>query len=375
MRRLIIFVVILAVILAIWEAFTNYAPALLNKQSVPSINTVSPFVKEQSDVIDVVKNVGPSVITVGVKTSDRASQENSPFSFFFQEPTPTIGKQEEDYIGSGFIVSKDGLVVTNKHVVSEQGVTYVVVDSKGNKYSIGNIYRDPLNDLAILKISNPPKEGLKPIAFGDSDKLQVGQFAIAIGTALGEFRNTVTTGVISGLGRGINAGSPMEGFVEQLDNVIQTDAAINPGNSGGPLLNSAGQVIGINTAVASQGQNIGFAIPINLVKQSLDSFNKTGQFNRAFLGVSYVLIDKEQAAANDLHEGALVRDVVEGSPAEKAGVQRDDIITQIDGEKIDDTKSLAAIINNKKVGQTVDIKVFRDDKSIDLKATLAQSTQ
>ncbi|HVT01145.1 MAG TPA: trypsin-like peptidase domain-containing protein [Patescibacteria group bacterium] len=375
MRRLVIFVVVLIAILAIWEAITTYVPSFLNQTGTSTISTISPLVKEQSSVIDVVKNVGPSVITIGVKSSGRQVQDNSPFSFFFDQPTPDQQNPEDQYIGSGFMVSKDGMVVTNKHVVSEADVDYIVVDSKGNKYSVGNIYRDPLNDIAILKISNPPGSGFKPITFGDSDKLEVGQFAIAIGTALGEFRNTVTTGVISGLGRGISAGSPVEGFTEQLDNVIQTDAAINPGNSGGPLLNSAGQVIGINTAVASQGQNIGFAIPINLVKQSLDSFNQTGQFNRAFLGVSYVLIDKEQAAVNDLHQGALVRSVVDNSPAQKAGLQSDDIITEIDGQKITDNNSLAVIINKKKVGQTVDLKVYRDGKTIDLKATLEKSSQ
>ena len=316
-------------------------------------------------------------MTIGLVDSGARRQSQSPFGFFFEEPqvpAPT-GQQEEDYIGSGFVVDSNGTIVTNKHVVSDTSFKYVVIDSKGNKYNVANVYRDPTNDVALLKVSNPPAGGFKQVVFGDSGKLEVGQFAIAIGTALGQFRNTVTTGVISGLGRGIAAGSPFEGFVEQLDNVIQTDAAINPGNSGGPLLNSAGHVIGINTAVASAGQNIGFAIPINIVKQSLDEFNKTGQFNRPFLGVSYVMISRNAAVLNDLPQGALVREIVQDSAADKAGVEVEDIITEIDGQKLTEDNSLVTIISKKKVGDSVTLKVYRDNKTMDLKATLTQASQ
>lgn len=373
-RNLVILVIVLAVILFVWQAGIKVLPSLNKPQDLlPKIEQNLKVVNEESVVIDVVKRVGPSVITVGAEATSprKQSMRMGPFGIFFgDEDLPKDEEQAEDFIGSGFIVKKEGLVVTNKHVVSNASLKYIIVDSKGNKYNVGNIYRDPLNDVAILKISNPPVGGFQAVEFGDSDKLQVGQAAIAIGTALGEFRNTVTTGVISGLGRGISAGSPFQGFVEQLDNVIQTDAAINPGNSGGPLLNAAGQVIGVNTAVASQGQNIGFAIPINVVKRSIDNFNQTGQFNRAFLGVSYVIINRRAAVLNDLPEGALVREVVDGSPAQKAGVTADDIITKIDGEKITDENNLALIINKKKVGQEVTLTVFRDDKTIELEATL-----
>jgi len=215
------------------------------------------------------------------------------------------------------------------------------------------------------------QEELKPVELGDSSKLQVGQFVIAIGTALGEFRNTVTTGVISGLGRGINAGSEFRGFVEELDNVIQTDAAINPGNSGGPLMNSAGQVIGVNTAIAQGGENIGFALPIQVVKDSLKNFNETGQFNRPYLGVVYQLITREVAIRNELPEGAYVERVVEGSAADKAGIKRGDIITKFNGEKITEgKKGLAGFIAKKKVGDSVTITIYRDGKTIEVKATL-----
>jgi serine protease Do len=222
--------------------------------------------------------------------------------------------------------------------------------------------------LAILKVD---VNNLTPVVLGDSDKLKVGQTVIAIGTALGEFRSTVTKGVISGLGRGITAGSPIEGS-EKLDNVIQTDAAINPGNSGGPLFNSSGEVIGVNVAVSQSAQSIGFALPINLVKSSIDNFKTTGEFDRPYFGVSYQMISKQSALLNEVPVGAYVRDVLVGSPAEKAGVKVGDIITEIDGKKLSDDKAtpLANYINTKKIGDTITVKVYRDNKTFDLSAKL-----
>ncbi len=193
---------------------------------------------------------------------------------------------------------------------------------------------------------------------------------------MGEFRNTVTTGVISGLGRGITAGSPYEGFVERLDDVIQTDAAISPGNSGGPLLNSNGQVIGVNTAVAASGQNIGFAIPINIVKQSLENFNQTGQFNRPYIGVAYRMLGERTAEANDVPPGAYVQEVIQNSPAEKAGIELGDIITTIDGRTLtDDNGGLAGAIANKKVGDQITVTYFRDGDTNEIRVTLASSEE
>lgn len=199
----------------------------------------------------------------------------------------------------------------------------------------------------------------------------MGQLAIAIGTALGEFRHTVTTGVVSGVGRGITAGSPFEGASEHLDNVIQTSAAINPGNSGGPLLNSSGQVIGVNTAVSSEGQNIGFALPINVVKDAIDNFNKTGQFNRPFLGVRYKTVTKEIGVLNDLPEGAYVIEAVTGAPADKGGVKEGDIIIKIDDARLSGKTELAQVISKKKPGDTVTLSIWRDGKDITLKVTLS----
>lgn len=386
MRKLVALLIILVTLFVIWNQGAKYFPQLSERlnlpENAPSSRETLRVVEEENWVIDVVKRVGPSVVAIGI---DQSSQSNrnpglGPFSLFFDDPVQNEDPRRERYIGTGFVVRSDGLIVSNKHVVSETDITYVVVDDKGNKYEIDRIYRDPLNDLAIIKVKSTPAGGFPEAKLGDSTRLQVGQFAVAIGTALGEFRNTVTTGVISGLGRGITAGSPFEGYVERLDNVIQTDAAINPGNSGGPLLNSAGQVIGVNTAIASSGQNIGFAIPINVVKDSLKNFNETGQFNRPYLGVAYTIINRRTALLNDLPEGAYVREVIEGSSADKAGVTAGDIITKIDGQKITDQDGgLAAVISKKKVGETVTITVFRTDGSgrneqtLDLKATLEQA--
>lgn len=381
MRRLIILLVLLLVVLGAWNAAAKYLPQLKNfslQQTIAPENVK--VVREESVVVDAVKNVGPSVVTVAEEVSAQTeSQFNlGPFQFLPQEEQNNTQPSEPQNIGSGFIVSSDGFIVTNKHVVSDSGGKYQVITSSEKKYDVQKIYRDPLNDVAILKIDPDQNKGheLKPLVMGDSSRLQVGQFVIAIGTALGEFSNTVTTGVISGLGRGIQAGNEFQGFVEKLDNVIQTDAAINPGNSGGPLLNASGQVIGVNTAVAQSGQNIGFALPINVIKDSLKNFNETGQFNRPYLGVAYKMISRDLAILNNLPEGAYVQRVVVDSAADKAGIKNGDIITEIDGQRITGDKELTSFISKKKVGDTLSLKVWRKEnadesgKILDIKATL-----
>lgn len=331
------------------------------------------ILNEESVVIDVAENVSPSVVTIGISTTQAVIEfPQSPFEFFFGQPQ--IGTQEEQIeqdIASGFIITDDGLVVTNKHVVSDTQAEYRVITKDNKTYEVQKIYRDPANDIAILKIQ---ASGLTPVELGDSTNLKVGQFVIAIGTALGEFRHTVTTGVISGLGRGITAGSPLEGYVEELDNVIQTDAAINPGNSGGPLLNSAGQVIGINVAVASGGQNIGFALPISIVKESIDNFNQTGQFSRPFLGIRYRMISREAALMNEVPEGAYVAEVVTDSPADGAGIKAGDIITHLDGQRLAEVEGgLATVVGKKKVGDTLSITIWRDGEEVKTSAVLVET--
>lgn len=315
---------------------------------------------EESVVTQVAEQASESVVTVSYKRETPVMQRYflDPFGMFGgTRPSGEVETEQVD-IGSGFIVDKSGLVVTNKHVVSMgQPDDYKVILKDDKEYQVEKIWRDPVNDLAILKVSNGE---FLAIEMGDSDKLKVGNFVVAIGTALGEFRHTVTTGVISGLGRGITAGDGFMG-AEKLDNVIQTDAAINPGNSGGPLLNSAGQVIGVNVAVSQSANNIGFALPIKVVKESLQNFNETGQFDRPFFGVRYQMITKEQGILNSVPAGAYVVEVVTDSSADKAGVEKGDIITKFDGkELVEEKDGLVGLLSKKKIGDRVEVEIWRD---------------
>ncbi|MBI3577214.1 trypsin-like peptidase domain-containing protein [Candidatus Gottesmanbacteria bacterium] len=345
------------------KSTTNLPPVFTDEGKIKVVN-------EESVVIDVVDKASPAVVTVGITKTRRVGDifELNPFDPFspFRRQQGKTQKVEQD-IGSGFIVGADGLVVTNKHVVADGEAKYKVVTKDDKTYEVAKVYRDPANDIAIVKIS---ANNLPTVTMGDSTKIKVGQLAIAIGTALGEFRSTVTTGVISGVGRGIEAGSPFEGYVERLDNVIQTDAAINPGNSGGPLLNSKAEVIGINAAIAGEGQNIGFAIPINVVKDALTNFNQTGQFNRPFLGVQFRIVTRQLSVLNEIPEGAYIVEVVDGSPASKAGLQAEDIITKFDDQKVTSDNDLAKVISKKKVGDTATLTIWRDGKEKTIKVTL-----
>lgn len=382
MRKLLIILGILIVLLLVGEKMGVYKntnlkdlfrlPAFQNTQTIKPGETQN-IVYEESVITKVVETSLPSVVTVKIhKTTSPEDDFNiDPFDPFGRfRRTPQRPTEIDQNIGSGFIISADGLVITNKHVVGDTEATYQIVTNDKKVHNVEKIYRDPLNDLAILKIG---ATGLTPLPLGDSSNLKLGQIAIAIGTPLGEFTNTVTSGIVSGLGRGITAGSPLEGYVEKLDNVIQTDAAINPGNSGGPLLNSSGQAIGINTAVAQEGQNIGFAIPINIVKDLIDKFNKQGgTFERPYIGVRYRMIDRQTAVMNDLVEGAYVIEVLKGSPAEKADVQVEDVIVEIDGQKVkaSDDQSVAKAILDKKIGDTVRLKLWRNGENLDKQVKL-----
>ncbi|MFA5532412.1 MAG: trypsin-like peptidase domain-containing protein [Candidatus Shapirobacteria bacterium] len=317
----------------------------------PLIKKTQEIVDEESVVTKVVEKATGSVVTVSI---------NKNISNIFNLSQQNI---EQD-VGTGFIISSDGLIVTNKHVVSDTSAKYKVVIGKDEVVEVVNIYRDPINDLAILKVD---KTALAPVEMGDSDRLKVGQTVIAIGTALGEFRSTVTKGVISGLDRGITAGG-VGVESERLEDVIQVDAAINSGNSGGPLFDSSGKVIGVNVAVSQNGQSIGFALPINLVKVSVDNFRNTGEFDRPYLGVAYKTISKKEAEVNNIPIGNYIQLVAEGSPAEKAGIKTGDIVIEIDGEKISEGGeiSIAKAISKKKIGDEIKIKYVRDKKEIEV---------
>ncbi len=361
---------LLMVGVAVWIisviAVARYLGKLPSAISLPgqTEKQTTKIVSEESDIISVVKKVSPSVVSIAV--------ENQPTLNFLG--LPQQGGAQESGIGTGFVVSADGLIMTNKHVVSQDGQKYIAIikanDGSEKKYEITQVNRDPFNDLAIVKID---ASGLQAVEMGDSGNLQVGQTVIAIGNALGQFQNTVTTGVVSGLGRGVSPFDPSTGISEKLDDLIQTDAAINPGNSGGPLVNSAGQVIGIDTAVAS-AQNIGFAIKINTAKQLLSDFqNSGGKISRPFLGIQYTHIARDVALLNGVPEGELVRQVVANSAADKAGVEAGDIITDFDGQRLTDANTLTNTIRGEKVGDVIKVKVYRDNKSLDLTITLGEA--
>ncbi|MBU1132403.1 trypsin-like peptidase domain-containing protein [Patescibacteria group bacterium] len=340
-------------------------------------------VSEESSTIDVVKKVSPSVVSILVtKEVNNVFNMTGPdaFDFFgndFQQPSAD-GEKQAIGGGSGFVVGSDGLIVTNRHVVADPDAEYSVVFNDGKKFEAKVLGRDAVYDLAILKID---ANDLPVIDIGDSDKIEIGQTAIAIGNALDEYRNTVTRGVISGINRRIIAGDG-RGFSEVIEEALQTDAAINPGNSGGPLLNIAGQVIGINTAVNNGGQSLGFAIPINQAKNVIESVKTFGRIVRPWLGVRYAGINEELARSENLkyEYGALIVRgdgddsvaIVPGSPAEKAGIEENDIILEINGEKIDHEHSLVGFIAKFKPGDEITLKIFHKDAEKTLKVKLAE---
>ena len=267
---------IVTLILAFILSFTlvNKAAILPSyQQPAPQADGQTKVMQKNSATVDAVKTIGQSVVTIiGTPVAQQDSFTLGDLLFGSVNNTQSSQDQTQN-IGSGFILSSNGLIATNKHVVSDQNMNYQVITANNKTYNITNIYQDPNNDVAIIRIdsSQHSDNKLKPADLGDSADLQVGQFVVAIGTALGEFRNTVTTGVISGLGRGITAADYYQRESENLNNLIQTSAAVNPGNSGGPLVDANKRVIAMNTAIAIDGQNIGFALPINVVKDFLNS--------------------------------------------------------------------------------------------------------
>ena len=329
-----------------------------NTSETPNEKVKIQILPEEEAVIRVVENSSEAVVSIVKKEA------------FFD---PFRGSFiSEDSIGTGFIIDGNkGIVLTNKHVVASSDAQYSILMGEGEKnFEVESVYRDPINDFAILKI-NTNDEKLPELRLGDSDSIKVGQTVVAIGNALGQFGNSVTKGIISGLGRGIFARSSFYGPAESLPNVIQTDAALNPGNSGGPLINLDVEVIGINVAISSGAENIGFSIPINTLKPVIEDFKETGKISRPFLGVEYDQVTKEVSESQVLPVGAFVRRVVEDSPADKAGIKVGDIIIKIDGVRLDDTENtLANIIVRQEVGKTIEIIVDRNGSELSLSATL-----
>jgi len=416
LASLITFLVIWAVGLAlVWHFRANifgyFASEYLKEAQAPKDNDKAALVpgfpgrqailSQETLVIDAVKKANPAVVSIiiskNVPKYEACKNQNeqpgfNPFGdlfpgfpgFFFNTPQYCQNGTELQDIGggSGFFVSGDGLIVTNKHVVDQTGVDYTVFTNDGNKHIAKVIAKDPGLDLALIKIDGI---GYPVLPLGDSDNLQIGQSVIAIGNALGEFRNTVSVGVISGLARSITAGDLSSGSTETLDHVIQTDAAINPGNSGGPLLDLSGQVIGVDVAIAQGSQNIGFALPVNSIKSSIDSVKATGKIIRPYLGIRYVQVTPNLKTANNLSVdyGVLVKAgknakelaVIPGGPADKAGIVENDIILEVDGVKLDQKTSLSSIINQKKVGDVINLKILHKGAEHTVSVTLDTAPQ
>lgn len=338
------------------------------------------IVTSQSQLISQIsKTVGPSVVSVNVNITSAAN--NNPYNFFgFSQPSSNF-----QAAGTGIIISSSGIIVTNRHVVPAGTTSVSVTLSDGTELKdvtvIGRTNDSDSLDIAFLKVNNAKGHSLTPAALGDSAQMQVGDNVVAIGNALGQFQNTVTSGIISGYGRSVQAGSSSDySDTENLEDLLQTDAAINEGNSGGPLVNLNGQVIGINTAVAGNSQNIGFAIPINDVRGLIDQVLKTGKFERAYLGVRYLPITADVASAYDIKvdNGAYIPpsadpsnpSVLADSPAAQAGLQTGDIITEVNGKAIDQTHSLTSYLDQHQPGDSVSLTIIRDGKTIHAQVTL-----
>lgn len=314
------------------------------QSTVTSGGTVT---KDSATVAEVIKQTSPSVVSI------------------------TASSSQGQAAGSGIVLSSDGLIMTNKHVVEATNAAYAVITSDGKEYKDAQVLaRDPYNDVAFVRVK---ATNLTPAKLSDSKSFVVGQRVVAIGNALGQFQNTATEGIVSGYGRSITAGDGT-GNTETLTNLIQTDAAINPGNSGGPLVTTAGEVIGMNTATAD-AQNIGFAIPISEIINQIKSIESTGKIVRPYLGVRYVALTPELAARYGLSEeyGAYLTSVLSGGPAEKASLQQDDIITKIDNTKLDETTTLQSVLASHQVDDTVTIMYVRDGKVKSAKVKLEQA--
>ncbi len=349
-------------------------------------------------VTGVVEQANPAVVSIVISKDvpiiEQCPSTNNPFSnlpeefqqFFgggfgqFSQPCQKGTEKKDVGGGSGFFVSSDGYVVTNKHVVSDTKADYTVFTNDGKKYKATVVARHPSLDVAIVKISGSHFPTLR---LGNSDKIKLGQTAIAIGNALGEFRNTVSVGVVSGLSRQVTASDGNGTGAETIDNVIQIDAAINPGNSGGPLLDIGGNVIGMNTAMVSGAQSIGFAIPVNAIRKSIESVIQGGTIKAAYLGVRYVTLTEDIAKKYSVSvtEGALVKGdadslaVEPNSPAAKAGIHEGDVIVSFDGKKINKDTSLASLITQRNPGDTVSLEIQRGDEKLTLSIKLEERRQ
>jgi serine protease Do len=362
----------------------GFAGAFLQDQTNDGLLTTSlsnqkKIVTSASELVSTIaKTVGPSVVSVNVSVDASTQDVYSRFYGYGQSQT-------QEAAGTGVIISSDGLILTNRHVVPSGTTKVSVTLSDGTELSdvsvVGRTSDSDSLDIAVLKITDAKGHKLTPATLGDSSKVAVGDQVVAIGNALGQFQNTVTSGIISGYGRNITAGSSdsTSADTENLENLFQTDAAINQGNSGGPLVNLNGQVIGINTAVASDSQNIGFAIPINDIKGLIEHVVATGKLERPYLGVRYVPLTADIAKQYDLsvENGAYIAPTPDGStsllqdgPAAKAGLKVGDIITKVDGLAVDENHSLTSLLGKHQPGDKVILKIVNGKDTRTVTVTL-----
>ena len=365
--------------------FSDYIFKTLEPRFTSLIPESPTYISDEARIISAIDKVDKSVVSV-IVTKDVPIYEQyyetiDPWGFFGGLQIPRIrenGTEEREVGGgTGFIVTSDGLIVTNRHVVSDDKAKYSVVMTSGTIYDVSVLAEDDQLDIAILKINEVPEEALPTVSFGDSSSLKIGQTVIAIGNALAEFQNSVSVGVVSGLSRSIVA-SDGYGLTEQLNQVIQTDAAINPGNSGGPLLNLDGEVIGVNVATSQGADNIGFALPVAIVRQIVESVKTHGEIVRPYLGVSYVMLDEDRALeyeAKSNHGALIVSEsdttpaVESGSAADRAGLRSGDIILSIDDEELINS-DLATVLRTKSIGQEIKLNILRDGVQETIFATL-----
>ncbi len=338
----------------------------------------------EQEIIRAVEKTLPSVVSIVITKHADAIAANPTLPGF---DIATLPKDEDGNVriggGSGFLISDDGLVLTNKHVVVDPDVDYTVFDQEGMRHPVVVLARDPIHDVAILKIDLP--KSFSPARLGSSKDLQLGQTVIAIGNALGEFQSSVSTGVVSGLSRLITAISDMSGHQERLRGLIQTDAAINPGNSGGPLVNLRGEVIGINAAVVFGAQNIGFAIPIEKAARDLSDLKTYGRIRRPFLGVRYMLINSaiQKHFGLPVNYGALVmregipgdHAVIPQSPADIAGILEGDILLAAKGKSITEKNTLEDILETTSPEDTVELSILRGHKKHSFSIKLLERKQ
>jgi serine protease Do len=331
-------------------------------------------------VIKVIKKVMPSVVSIAIAEKFEDLQKQFPKDFNPTIPDGTVDDRGmvQTGGGSGFIVAPNGLILTNKHVVSERKAEYTVILSDGRTFPATILSRDPINDVAILKIA---VDGLPCARLGDATKLELGQSLIAIGNALGIFRNTVSVGIVSGLSRSITAQAEPDAPPQEMRGLIQTDAAINPGNSGGPIVDRDGYVVGVNAAIVSGAQSIGFAIPVNAARRDIDDIKKYGRINRPLLGVRYTMIDDvlKKKMGLPINYGAYVMResehdyaVVPESPAEKAGIKEKDIILEFNRKHLDHDHPIVDFLEESNVGDKIELLILRDGKQFTAKTMLTE---